>query len=319
MGAASDSRRLCNLPTPPTSVAAPAVDDWRRIQGKLPKAMSTSDSRRPATRGVCREPVAPPVDRHRKHVKIFLLDIAKIHIKISPKLTLMAMNLFNGLEIIAIRCCKIANLTSFDQNSSQISDKSAENDAICTETSIDQLWSHQIQFNFNQSGWMEVKWPWEGSVADVLSLDPHSRSVICASDERRRPWSRDVADADTGGDVSRTVLTIDSMIIQIYGIHSYSLWLISIEFISIEFISIKFFILNWFDLFELIWFIFIHFHWILFIWFEFIWFDLIDWIHFDSIELIEFKLIWFHFIDWIHFDWIELNWLWLFFISFKLI
>ena len=99
---------------------------------------------------------------------------------------------------------------------------------------------------------MEVKWPWEGSVADVLSLDPHSRSVICASDERRRPWSRDVADADadTGGDVSRTVLTIDSMINQIYGIHSYSLWLISIEFISIEFISIKFFILNWFDLFE---------------------------------------------------------------------
>lgn len=41
------------------------VDDWRRIQGKLPKAMSTSDSRLPLPLMLVREreddPPPPPV------------------------------------------------------------------------------------------------------------------------------------------------------------------------------------------------------------------------------------------------------------------
>ena len=46
-----DSRRLRNL-SPTLSlcmecVGPLVVDDWRRIHGKLPSAMSTSDSRRP--------------------------------------------------------------------------------------------------------------------------------------------------------------------------------------------------------------------------------------------------------------------------------
>ena len=65
LGVASDSRRFLNLsPLPALSVmAVPVVDNWRRIHGKLPKAMSTSDSRRPPTRCVCREldPTPPPV------------------------------------------------------------------------------------------------------------------------------------------------------------------------------------------------------------------------------------------------------------------
>jgi hypothetical protein len=49
--AVMDSRRLRNL-SPTLSlcmecVGPLVVDDWRRIHGKLPSAMSTSDSRRP--------------------------------------------------------------------------------------------------------------------------------------------------------------------------------------------------------------------------------------------------------------------------------
>ena len=53
--------------------------------------------------------------------------------------------------------------------------------------------------------WINV-WPWDDMDAVVLSLDPHKRSVIWASDERRRPWSRPTLVEEPGGDVSLTVL-----------------------------------------------------------------------------------------------------------------
>lgn len=60
----SDSRRLRSFSLSNEAALGPlVVDDWRRIHGRLPNAMSTSDSRRPPEaleRGLLFE-LAPPV------------------------------------------------------------------------------------------------------------------------------------------------------------------------------------------------------------------------------------------------------------------